>query len=103
MAAAVLPQSFKILMDKSPLRFFIPLRLASLMLSHSDMGVEWSGVAAAVLPQSFKILMAKSPLRFFIPLRLASLMLSHSDMGVEWSGVAVAVLLPVVLIGVSNG
>ncbi len=90
-------------MDKSPLRFFIPLRLASLMLSHSDMGVEWSGVAAAVLPQSFKILMAKSPLRFFIPLRLASLMLSHSDMGVEWSGVAVAVLLPVVLIGVSNG
>ncbi|WP_162147491.1 hypothetical protein, partial [Yersinia wautersii] len=108
-AAAALPQSFKILMDKSPLRFFIPLRLASLTLSHSDMGVEWPGVAvavaaaAAVLPQSFKILMDKSPLRFFIPLRLASLMLSHSDMGVEWLSVAAAALLPVVLIGVSNG
>ncbi|WP_155407530.1 hypothetical protein [Yersinia pseudotuberculosis] len=50
-AAAALPQSFKILMDKSPLRFFIPLRLASLMLSHSDMGVKRLGVA--VLPQSF--------------------------------------------------
>lgn len=71
MAAAVLPQSFKILMDKSPLRFFIPLRLASLMLSHSDRGVEWLGVAVAVavLPQPFSVL-GKTNLLSLLTLRL---------------------------------
>lgn len=68
-AAAVLPQSFKILMDKSPLRFFIPLRLASLMLSHSDRGVEWLGVAVAVLPQPFSVL-GKTNLLSLLTLRL---------------------------------
>ncbi|KAA5808854.1 hypothetical protein F1607_17530, partial [Yersinia pestis] len=58
-----------ILMDKSPLRFFIPLRLASLMLSHSDMGVEWLGVAVAVLPQPFSVL-GKTNLLSLLTLRL---------------------------------